>query len=107
MLQGALRIIRERMSIEVSPFYAPEDARPTHSWLGYIQDESRQRVGSSAFWTVEYYQPYFDVDTTAVRPRPSFDIAATKVLQLIFSDRSSNAAIQLSFPPPQIIYLHT
>jgi hypothetical protein len=33
---------------------------------GYIQDENRQRAGSSGFWTIEYYQPYFDVDTSMV-----------------------------------------
>jgi len=36
---------------------------------GYIQDESRQRAGSSGFWTIEYYQPYFDVDTSTVLKR--------------------------------------
>lgn len=35
---------------------------------GYIQDEGRQRAGG--FWTIEYYQPYFDVDTTTVRHNP-------------------------------------
>lgn len=36
-------------------------------WLGYIQDENRQRAGPSGFWTIEFYQPYFDVDTSTVR----------------------------------------
>jgi len=36
---------------------------------GYIQDENRQRAASSAFWTIEYYQPYFDVDTNTVFKR--------------------------------------
>ncbi|GLB39739.1 putative yip1 domain family protein [Lyophyllum shimeji] len=36
---------------------------------GYLQDQSSQRKGTSAFWTVEYYQPYFDVDTQTVLRR--------------------------------------
>jgi len=36
---------------------------------GYLQDEPSQRKGTSAFWTVEYYQPYFNVDTKTVLRR--------------------------------------
>ncbi|KAG6833270.1 hypothetical protein H0H87_009445 [Tephrocybe sp. NHM501043] len=36
---------------------------------GYLQDQPSQRKGTSAFWTVEYYQPYFDVDTQTVLKR--------------------------------------
>jgi hypothetical protein len=32
---------------------------------GYLRDETAQ--GKGGFWTVEYYQPYFDVDTQTVR----------------------------------------
>lgn len=31
--------------------------------LGYIPDRTAK---SSGFWTVEYYQPYFDIDTKTV-----------------------------------------
>lgn len=31
---------------------------------GYIPDGSAK---SGGFWTIEYYQPYFDVDTKTVR----------------------------------------
>jgi protein YIPF1/2 len=34
--------------------------------IGYIQDE---RKGAGGFWTVEYYQAYFDVDTQTVLKR--------------------------------------
>lgn len=40
--------------------------RLTCVWPGYIQDENRQRAGLAGFWTIEYYQPYFDVDTSTV-----------------------------------------
>lgn len=30
---------------------------------GYLQDQPK---GSSGFWQIEYYQPYFDVDTKTV-----------------------------------------
>ena len=36
---------------------------------GYLSDETTQRKGTGGFWTVEYYQPYFDVDTITVRVR--------------------------------------
>ncbi|KAF8065049.1 hypothetical protein FPV67DRAFT_1671337 [Lyophyllum atratum] len=35
---------------------------------GYLQDQP-SRKATSAFWTVEYYQPYFDVDTQTVLRR--------------------------------------
>ncbi|KAH7928883.1 Yip1-domain-containing protein [Leucogyrophana mollusca] len=35
---------------------------------GYLTDQSA-RKGPSGFWTVEYYQPYFDVDTSMVLKR--------------------------------------
>ena len=38
--------------------------------LGYEADGSARKP--SGFWTIEYYQPYFDVDTKTVRPRSSF-----------------------------------
>lgn len=34
---------------------------------GYLQDQSQRRSGG--FWTIEYYQPYFDVDTQTVLKR--------------------------------------
>ncbi|KAG6810441.1 hypothetical protein H0H92_011860, partial [Tricholoma furcatifolium] len=37
--------------------------------VGYLQDQPSQRKGSSSFWTVEYYQQYFDVDTQTVLSR--------------------------------------
>ncbi|KAG5643522.1 hypothetical protein DXG03_000714 [Asterophora parasitica] len=37
---------------------------------GYLTDEpTRSKNTTSAFWTVEYYQPYFDVDTQTVLKR--------------------------------------
>ncbi|KIK80562.1 hypothetical protein PAXRUDRAFT_833454 [Paxillus rubicundulus Ve08.2h10] len=36
---------------------------------GYLTDHGAPQKGSSAFWTVEYYQPYFDVDTSTVLKR--------------------------------------
>ncbi|KAG2351198.1 hypothetical protein BDR07DRAFT_1456025 [Suillus spraguei] len=35
---------------------------------GYLTDHTT-RKGPSGFWTVEYYQPYFDVDTSTVLKR--------------------------------------
>ncbi|PPQ71254.1 hypothetical protein CVT26_010996, partial [Gymnopilus dilepis] len=29
----------------------------------YLAEEANRPKGSGSFWTVEYYQPYFDVDT--------------------------------------------
>jgi len=46
-----------------------QGARSSNVDRGYIQDENRQRAGSSGFWTIEYYQPYFDVDTSTVWKR--------------------------------------
>ncbi|KAF7967054.1 hypothetical protein HWV62_35983 [Athelia sp. TMB] len=40
---------------------------PGHVDRGYITDE--RRLGSSSFWNIEYYQAYFDVDTTTVLKR--------------------------------------
>ena len=34
---------------------------------GYLSEDATQRKGTGGFWTVEYYQPYFDVDTLTVR----------------------------------------
>jgi hypothetical protein len=34
----------------------------------YIAEENRQK-GDGGFWTIEYYQPYFDVDTQSVLKR--------------------------------------
>jgi len=35
----------------------------------YLSEETTQRKGTGGFWTVEYYQPYFDVDTKTVLQR--------------------------------------
>ncbi|KAH9474570.1 Protein YIPF1 [Psilocybe cubensis] len=35
----------------------------------YISDEANQRKGSGSFWNIEYYQPYFDIDTKTVLER--------------------------------------
>ena len=37
--------------------------------VGYLRDQPGQSKGG--FWTVEYYQPYFDVDTKTVCPLSS------------------------------------
>ncbi|KAF8957525.1 hypothetical protein BDZ97DRAFT_1906778 [Flammula alnicola] len=34
-----------------------------------LQFKSNQRKGGGSFWTIEYYQPYFDVDTQTVLKR--------------------------------------
>lgn len=39
---------------------------------GYLRDQPSQ--GKGGFWTVEYYQPYFDVDTQTVRTLPSHSV---------------------------------
>ncbi len=36
-----------------------------HLLSGYIPDKAARPSG---FWTVEYYQPYFDIDTKTVSP---------------------------------------
>jgi hypothetical protein len=36
--------------------------------VGYITEESSRR-GNASFWTIEYYQPYFDIDTQTVLKR--------------------------------------
>ncbi|KAF9238910.1 hypothetical protein BU15DRAFT_88164 [Melanogaster broomeanus] len=36
---------------------------------GYLTDLGASQKGQSGFWTVEYYQPYFDVDTSTVLKR--------------------------------------
>ncbi|KAF8558692.1 Yip1-domain-containing protein [Imleria badia] len=36
---------------------------------GYLTDHGASSKGPSGFWTVEYYQPYFDVDTSTVLKR--------------------------------------
>lgn len=44
---------------------------------GYLSEETTQRKGTGGFWTVEYYQPYFDVDTKTVRFQLLFIIIVT------------------------------
>lgn len=64
------------------------------SATGYIPD----RQGKSGFWTVEYYQPYFDIDTKTVRIPPAlvFDLQfAHTMLDL----RSSDDVIPPSYQP--------
>lgn len=36
---------------------------------GYLADHGASPKGPSGFWTIEYYQPYFDVDTSTVLKR--------------------------------------
>lgn len=40
-----------------------------HSHIGYLRDQPTQSKGGGGFWTVEYYQQYFDVDTRTVLKR--------------------------------------
>jgi len=35
----------------------------------YLSEETAQRKSTGGFWTVEYYQPYFDIDTKTVLQR--------------------------------------
>jgi hypothetical protein len=35
----------------------------------YLSEESNRPKGGGSFWTVEYYQPYFDIDTQTVLKR--------------------------------------
>ena len=37
--------------------------------VDYIAEENRQK-GGGGFWTIEYYQPHFDVDTQTVGSAP-------------------------------------
>ena len=37
------------------------------SLSGYLSEETAQKKSTGGFWTIEYYQPYFDVDTKTVR----------------------------------------
>lgn len=39
----------------------------SNSASGYLSEETTQQKGTGGFWTVEYYQLYFDVDTKTVR----------------------------------------
>ena len=51
---------------------------------GYLSEETTQRKSTGGFWTVEYYQPYFDVDTKTVRFQLLFDhYCNLKVLLLL------------------------
>lgn len=40
-----------------------------HVCTGYLTDGGAPSKGPAGFWTVEYYQPYFDVDTSTVLKR--------------------------------------
>ncbi|KDR77022.1 hypothetical protein GALMADRAFT_225171 [Galerina marginata CBS 339.88] len=35
----------------------------------YLSDESNRPKGGGSFWTIDYYQPYFDIDTQTVLKR--------------------------------------
>lgn len=37
--------------------------------IGYLRNQSTQAKGSGGFWTLDYYQQYFDVDTRVVLKR--------------------------------------
>jgi hypothetical protein len=41
----------------------------THIVKGYLRDQNAQGKGSGGFWTTDYYQQYFDVDTQTVLKR--------------------------------------
>jgi hypothetical protein len=43
--------------------------RDSDGRTGYLTDHGVSPKGPSGFWTVEYYQPYFDVDTSTVLKR--------------------------------------
>ncbi|KZP17384.1 Yip1-domain-containing protein [Athelia psychrophila] len=69
---------------------APPARSPGHVDRGYITDESRQqRAGASGFWSIEYYQAYFDVDTTTVLHRCISTLLALPLPFPPFSDSPS------------------
>ncbi|KAF7800018.1 hypothetical protein EIP86_011261, partial [Pleurotus ostreatoroseus] len=68
--------------------------------LAYMPDQSTK---SGGFWTVEYYQPYFDVDTRTVRrspPRPPMHTHAHAYPQVL--KRCYSTLIPTSFSHPYI-----
>ncbi|KAF9484089.1 Yip1-domain-containing protein [Pholiota conissans] len=51
-----------------NPTNPPRTAGVGNTDRRYLSDET-QRKGSGSFWNIEYYQPYFDVDTQTVLQR--------------------------------------
>lgn len=89
----------------------PIGVRSFHVWRdcansssGYLQDQP-QRKGSSGFWTVEYYQSYFDVDTKTVRQQHPWFISSCPMIPsgapTVLFDPSSNFVIELPFHASQ------
>lgn len=48
---------------------APRSAGVGNANRDYLADSQNRPKGTGGFWTVEYYQPYFDVDTKLVLKR--------------------------------------
>ncbi|TFK25435.1 Yip1 domain family protein [Coprinopsis marcescibilis] len=48
---------------------APRSAGVGNANRDYLADSENRPKGGGAFWTVEYYQPYFDIDTKTVLER--------------------------------------
>jgi hypothetical protein len=71
--------------------------------VGYLRDQPSQ--GKGGFWTVEYYQSYFDVDTHTVRP--SSGSFLTLSTQRVWIFRFSSDALQRFSQRHQIIYRRT
>ncbi|PPQ68092.1 hypothetical protein CVT25_014255 [Psilocybe cyanescens] len=51
----------------------------------YLSDEANQRKGGGSFWTIEYYQPYFDIDTKTVLQRCYMTLVPTEARTYISS----------------------
>ena len=47
----------------------PRSAGVGNADRGYLAEEGRAAKGTGGFWTIEYYQPYFDIDTKTVLRR--------------------------------------
>jgi hypothetical protein len=61
------QVLEELIVVRRLPLFAKFKHPPMSSFhkLGYLADESA-RKGSAAFWNLDYYQSYFDVDTKTV-----------------------------------------
>ena len=65
-LQILPEVVELEIPTEVSVIFVQMPACSNFS-SGYLSEETTQKKGTGGFWTVEYYQPYFDVDTKTVR----------------------------------------
>ena len=55
------------MPIDVSVIFVQVPLHVLNFLSGYLSEETAQKKSAGGFWTIEYYQPYFDIDTKTVR----------------------------------------